>query len=89
MHKTRHFALDLKKDIRLSMTAGSKSDTGLFRAGYPRGVTCFSSDAVRIAKNQTGGADRDRTDDLRLAKPALSQLSYSPQLARRGGPGWI
>jgi hypothetical protein len=25
-----------------------------------------------------GGAERDRTDDLRLAKPALSQLSYSP-----------
>ena len=25
-----------------------------------------------------GGADRVRTDDLRLAKPALSQLSYSP-----------
>ena len=24
------------------------------------------------------GAERDRTDDLRLAKPALSQLSYSP-----------
>ena len=27
-----------------------------------------------------GGADRDRTDDLRLAKPALSQLSYSPNI---------
>ena len=27
-----------------------------------------------------GGAGRDRTDDLRLAKPALSQLSYSPLL---------
>ncbi len=26
------------------------------------------------------GADRDRTDDLRLAKPALSQLSYSPEI---------
>jgi hypothetical protein len=26
-----------------------------------------------------GGADRDRTGDLRLAKPALSQLSYSPK----------
>ncbi len=26
-----------------------------------------------------GGADRNRTDDLRLAKPALSQLSYSPK----------
>jgi hypothetical protein len=25
-----------------------------------------------------GGADRDRTGDLRLAKPALSRLSYSP-----------
>ena len=25
-----------------------------------------------------GGADRDRTDDLRLAKPALSRLSYGP-----------
>ena len=28
----------------------------------------------------SGGADRDRTDDLRLAKPALSQLSYSPMV---------
>ena len=26
------------------------------------------------------GAERDRTADLRLAKPALSQLSYSPGL---------
>ena len=25
------------------------------------------------------GAERDRTVDLRLAKPALSQLSYSPE----------
>ena len=28
-----------------------------------------------------GGADRDRTDDLKLAKLALSQLSYGPDLA--------
>ena len=37
-----------------------------------------------------GGADRDRTDDLRLAKPALSQLSYSPtRAALLGGlPDW-
>jgi hypothetical protein len=27
---------------------------------------------------QIGGADRDRTDDLKLAKLALSQLSYGP-----------
>src|SRR5258708_13725685 len=29
-------------------------------------------------RKSSGGAERDRTDDLRLAKPALSQLSYSP-----------
>ena len=31
----------------------------------------------------TGGAERDRTDDLLLAKQALSQLSYSPNEADR------
>ena len=38
-----------------------------------------------------GGASRDRTDDLKLAKLALSQLSYGPVLGgpatRRAGPG--
>ncbi len=29
-----------------------------------------------------GGGERDRTDDLRLAKPALSQLSYTPENAK-------
>ena len=29
-----------------------------------------------------GGADRDRTDDLKLAKLALSQLSYGPSARR-------
>ena len=28
--------------------------------------------------NKFGGAERDRTDDLLLARQALSQLSYSP-----------
>jgi hypothetical protein len=28
--------------------------------------------------HESGGADRDRTDDLKLAKLALSQLSYGP-----------
>ena len=32
-----------------------------------------------------GGAERDRTDDLLLARQALSQLSYSPK-ERYGGP---
>ncbi len=41
-----------------------------------------------------GGANRDRTDDLKLAKLALSQLSYGPDLIGwcpvsldGGGPG--
>jgi hypothetical protein len=33
---------------------------------------------------EDGGARRDRTDDLLLAKQALSQLSYGP--GRREGP---
>ena len=31
----------------------------------------------------TGGGDRDRTDDLMLAKHALSQLSYTPVKSKR------
>ena len=36
-----------------------------------------------MAKNKSykpGGGERDRTDGLRLAKPALSQLSYTPDI---------
>ena len=43
------------------------------------------------APPKDGGASRDRTDDLKLAKLALSQLSYGPVLGgpatRRAGPG--
>lgn len=35
---------------------------------------------------ENGGAGRDRTDDLKLAKLPLSQLSYGPQKLD-GGPG--
>jgi hypothetical protein len=37
--------------------------------------------------DHAGGARRDRTDDLMLAKHALSQLSYGP--AKRGNPGVV
>jgi hypothetical protein len=39
-----------------------------------------------------GGADRDRTDDLKLAKLPLSQLSYGPDsncLLQMVGPGRV
>ena len=44
----------------------------------PRTEPCDSE------KTWGGGADRDRTGGLRLAKPALSQLSYSPGVERVG-----
>ena len=37
----------------------------------------YGSDQETV--NETGGAERDRTADLMLAKHALSQLSYSPK----------
>jgi hypothetical protein len=42
------------------------------------------------SRQPTGGARRDRTDDLLLAKQALSQLSYGPKpLVRTGHAHWI
>ena len=39
--------------------------------------------AKPFSLKENGGAGRDRTDDLLLAKQALSQLSYSPSPAYR------
>src|SRR5689334_11890365 len=36
-----------------------------------------------------GGANRDRTDDLLLAKQALSQLSYGPRVSSIGWWVWM
>ena len=48
---------------------------------------------TRGSRNEPGGADRNRTDDIQLAKLALYQLSYSPTKRwspeRYGGPRWI
>jgi hypothetical protein len=42
--------------------------------------SALSISVVRTSRD--GGADRDRTDDLKLAKLALSQLSYGPSVVR-------
>ena len=65
------------------------------------GIGALNMDAIL----RSGGANRDRTDDLKLAKLALSQLSYGPNpdgayhisgkqsttgpTRGRGGPGKI
>ena len=64
--------------------------TGIARSAEPcrreaeafRGTGLWSSRAGSCAwlaaKREAGGASRDRTGDLLLAKQALSQLSYGP-----------
>jgi hypothetical protein len=44
-----------------------------------RPARVFFRDAFGSWVSPPGGARRDRTDDLLLAKQALSQLSYGPQ----------
>jgi hypothetical protein len=55
---------------------------------YSREYRCRAPQALAC-----GGGERDRTDDLLLAKQALSQLSYTPSLRaappKAGGPGRI
>jgi len=67
--------------FRISQNLSSRcSRTNLARtfqgaAGARRSNRFFPKASVDIL---LGGAERDRTDDLLLAKQALSQLSYSP-----------
>ena len=41
-------------------------------------ITAQINHPTRPRRSLTGGGDRNRTDDLLLAKQALSQLSYTP-----------
>ena len=47
-------------------------------------------DDLKADRITAGGARRDRTDDLLLAKQALSQLSYGPAVRypSKGGKWW-
>ena len=69
--------LGLKNPIRLSKTADESAPTCIESAALEGRIVCLSRASSQYP-GENGGADRDRTDDLRLAKPALSQLSYSP-----------
>ena len=44
----------------------------------PEGAVPMARAGPKTAGRKAGGANRDRTDDLLLAKQALSQLSYGP-----------
>ena len=51
--------------------------------GFP-----FSLHSADVVPPDPGGANRDRTGDLLLAKQALSQLSYGPNSFSGAGVGW-
>jgi hypothetical protein len=44
------------------------------------GTATFFFPDEDFSKRNPGGGERDRTDDLLLAKQALSQLSYTPDV---------
>jgi hypothetical protein len=52
-----------------------------------RGFRTSMQSSACHAGRSSGGARRDRTDDLMLAKHALSQLSYGPVRGRRTNDG--
>jgi len=59
----------------------------------PRRQLLIRWPATRRSKGaKVGGGDRDRTDDLKLAKLPLSQLSYAPmgpaRRLRHAGERW-
>src|SRR6266851_6956246 len=72
--------------IMIFITIDSRSDPTSSRCQIsrarmkPRGSMTDAKDFILCerAEAPAGGARRDRTDDLLLAKQALSQLSYGP-----------
>jgi hypothetical protein len=48
----------------------------------------FGAAAFVASRAKAGGARRDRTDDLMLAKHALYQLSYGPEMFEESPLSW-
>ena len=51
--------------------------------GHRSASASYKKAGVYAPARILGGDDGDRTHDLRLAKPALSQLSYVPLINKR------
>ena len=75
---------DESYEVKDRGSRGPRTGTQVIR-GHPKHLRSFPD----FVRSPVGGAGRDRTDDLRLAKAALPQLSYSPVVRGVGGPKWI
>ena len=63
--------------------------TSVWQIDIPNSYSIVKEQLKFYKSYNFGGDNRDRTGDLRLAKPALSQLSYIPSFRLSdGGPKW-
>ena len=69
-------ALRFPHSVRFLKSGGARAP--MRSALRPEGATPVTRAMPTTAGRKAGGANRDRTDDLLLAKQALSQLSYGP-----------
>ena len=89
--QTKQKCISLRCDkIRPAFLAEASSQTWLF---VHSDVNCGSGSqsanpSAFNDEQENGGARRDRTDDLMLAKHALSQLSYGPEGKRYVPEAW-
>ena len=65
------------------VTGSESSPPSPFGFGVAAFATGWLAEPKQAKPAKAGGARRDRTDDLMLAKHALSQLSYGPVTRRR------
>ena len=81
-----------RNDLLFTMSDNTRMQTTRRRDALHARIH-FQGRALEKAGQTAGGARRNRTDDLLLAKQALSQLSYGPALRHQrsgnGGPGKI
>ena len=75
--QTGQKAISLRcQNIRPGNAIAFNSSQTLLFVTHAKSVSCRQS--PNSTKQKNGGARRDRTDDILLAKQALSQLSYGP-----------
>ena len=70
-------------NLALLASALTEREGALKRRARSCTERCFHTRANFSIGSGVGGARRDRTDDLLLAKQALSQLSYGPAGRKR------
>ena len=86
-HRSFFNYIDLDKATRL--IAGSLISLAI-RLYFPsRSSQSTSFSILAFSSSQSGGDEGTRTPDIRLAKAALSQLSYIPWFWQGCGPDWI